>query len=306
MSNRRTRWAWILPLLAAGGCIRPVLTAEDIVVRPDGVAVLVAHLEGETWPGLRKDLRGQVRFFVDKEPLGEARAAEGQAAIECVLPDSANRYVARSSFLGFRQQAAGRVFRWRADRPVLVVDIDDTICDTDHDDVIFKKRDLDSSPIGESQPILAHLAGSFQIAYLTARPRFLFEKTKIWLSDHQFPHGPVFVAPGLRRMMRATDYKTAALRKLRSLWPNVAIGIGDSVVDAHAYTENEMLTLIIADEPDEDLGPSVIVLRDWAALSGFFVANHKVLTDRALLDDVLRNGGSFAMPYVPAGAREVR
>lgn len=306
MTDPRITLAWALPLLAACGCMRPVLTAEDVVVRPDGMAVLVAHLEGETWPGLRKDLRGEVRFFADQVPLGEAFAQEGEAALECPLPHSANRYLARSSFLGFRQQATGRVFRWRADRPVLVVDIDDTICDTDRDDVIFKKRDLDSSPIGKSQPILSHLAGSFQIAYLTARPRFLFEKTRIWLSDQRFPPGPVFVAPGLRRMVRARHYKTAALQKLRSLWPNVAIGIGDSEVDAHAYSDCGMLPLIIADEPDEDLGPRAVVLRNWAAVNRFFVDNQEILTDLARLDRVLRNGGSFTMPYGEAADRKDR
>lgn len=285
---------------ASGGCFRPVLTADDVVVRPDGTTTLIAHLEAETWPIMRKDLRGQVRFLVNQEPLGEARAIEGAAVIDRRLPDNAETYLARSSFLGLRQKASGRVFRWQSDRVTIVVDIDETICDTDTSEVLFRRRDRDSSPIPGSQPTLEHLAQAFQIAYLTARPRALFNKTKIWLADHHFPAGPVFVAPGLKKMMRQTHYKTVALESLRSTWPNIAIGIGNTNVDAKAYSDNGMLPIIIENDPDHDLDRHAMVLRDWAEVDRFFAKNRDVLSDPARLRRILESGGSFVVPFGPS------
>ncbi len=291
---------WLVLVCATSGCFRPVLTADDVLVRPDGTTTLVAHLEAETWPIMRKDLRGQIRFLYKQQPLGEARAAEGSAVLECRLPDDADAYLARSSFLGLPQKAAGRVFRWTTDRVTLVVDIDETICDTDTSEVVFRSRDRDSSPIPGSRATLEHLAQTFQIAYLTARPRALFNKTKAWLADHHFPAGPLFVAPGLKKMMGQTQYKRVALNSLRSTWPNIAIGIGNTNVDAKAYSDNGMLPIIIEDDSDHDLDRHAVVLRDWADVDRFFTKNLNVLSNPARLHRILESGGSFVVPFGPS------
>jgi len=291
--------------LLAGGCLKPVLTANDVVVRPDGTVKLVAFLENATLPGVYNSIRRQrIIFSAGDAVLGKARSGEeGRAMLNCRLSDQAANYTARAAFLFFQLENQGRVFRWTADRTIIVVDIDDTICDTDTEEVIFQKRDLESSPIYRSQPTLARLAKYFPIAYLTARPEFLFTKTVRWLDDHQFPPGPVFVAPSLGRMIRQTKYKTDALRQLRADWPNIRIGIGDSLVDARAYGDNQMLTLIVAEKPDEDLGRQAIVLRDWEALDAFFLHNTDLLADPKRLGETLDRGGSFTVPYEPAGVR---
>jgi len=288
--------------MAAGGCVRPVLTANDVVVRPDGTVQLMAFLENATLPGLSNSIRSQrIMFSTGQTQLGQARSGEeGRAFLDCRLPTGASSYIASAHFLFSHMQSTGRVFRWTKDRTILVVDIDDTICDTNREEVIFQKRDLESSPIRHARPTLARLAESFQIAYLTARPESQFVKTVNWLNDHQFPPGPVFVAPSLGRMIRQTKYKTDALRTLRADWPNILIGIGDSRVDARAYGNNEMLTLIVAEVHDEVLDREAIVLRDWAEIEKFFDSNRPVLTDPARLGRLLKDGGAFTVPYAPA------
>jgi hypothetical protein len=288
--------------MAAGGCFKPVLTANDAVARPDGTVQLVAFLENATLPGLSNSIRRQqIAFSTGRTQLGQARSGEeGRAILDCRLPTGATTYTATAQFLIFRMASTGRVFRWTKDRTILIVDIDDTICDTNREEIIFQKRDLESSPIHDSQPTLARLAESFQIAYLTARPESLFVKTVNWLNDHRFPPGPVFVAPSLGRMIRQTKYKTDALRTLRADWPNIRIGIGDSRVDARAYSDNGMLTLIVAEEHDDELDRQAIVLRDWAGVEKFFDSNRPVLTDPASLTHILETGGAFVVPYAPA------
>lgn len=288
--------------MAAGGCFKPMLTANDVVVRPDGTVKLVAFLENATLPAVRNSIRNQrIAFSTGRTPLGEARSGEeGRALLDCRLPADASSYIASARFLFWQMQSTGRVFRWTTDRTILILDIDDTICDTDTEEVIFQKRDLESSPIRHAQPTLARLAESFQIAYLTARPEALFTKTVHWLNDHRFPPGPVFVAPDLRRMIRQRKYKTAVLKQLRADWPNIRIGIGDSSVDARAYSDNGMLTLIVAEVHDDELDRQAIVLRDWSGVEKFFDSNRPVLTDPARLGELLKNGGSFTVPYAPA------
>jgi len=291
--------------MLASGCFKPMLTTNDVVVRPDGTVQLVAFMENATLPGLSNSIRRQwVRFSSGQTQLGRARSGEeGRTFIDCRLPADASSYVATAHLVFWQMQSTGRVFRWTTGRTIVVVDIDDTICDTDTEEVIFQKRDLESSPIGHAQPTLARLADSFQIAYLTARPEALFTKTVNWLNDHRFPPGPVFVAPDLRRMIRQRKYKTAVLKRLRADWPNIRIGIGDSNVDARAYSDNEMLTLIVAEQYQENLDRQAIVLRDWSGIEKFFESNRPVLTDSASLAHIIETGGSFTVPYAPATDR---
>ena len=291
--------------MLASGCFKPMLTTNDVVVRPDGTVQLVAFMENATLPGLRNSIRCQwVRFSSGQTQIGRARSGEeGLAFLDCRLPADATSYIATARFLFWQMQSTGRVFRWTKDRTIIVVDIDDTICDTNREEIIFHKRDLESSPIRHAQPTLARLAESFQIAYLTARPESLFVKTVNWLNDHQFPPGPVFVAPSLGRMIRQTKYKTHALHTLRADWPNIRIGIGDSNVDARAYSDNNMLTLIVAEEYQENLDRQAIVLRDWSGIEKFFESNRPVLTDPASLAHIIETGGSFTVPYAPATDR---
>jgi hypothetical protein len=151
---------------------------------------------------------------------------------------------------------------------------------------------------------MARLAKTFQIAYLTARPEALFAKTVGWLKDHRFPPGPVFVAPNLKGMIRQKKYKTGALRVLREEWPNIRIGIGESAVDARSYTENGMLAIIVASEPEPELGRGAVVLEDWSEVDDFFERNLDMLADPDRLGRTLENGGAFMVPYAPAGDRK--
>ncbi|HSW46189.1 MAG TPA: phosphatase domain-containing protein [Phycisphaerae bacterium] len=308
-SVMRTRF---IPLIGLGltfsacGCFKPVLTATDVVVRPNGTVQLVAFMENATLPGIHNSIRAQrVRFYSGGTTLWHARSGEeGCTTLDCRLPDDAPTYTARARFLLIQFESTGRVFRWRNDRTIIVVDIDDTICDTDTDEVIFQKRDLESSPISRSKPVLTKLAESFHIAYLTARPVALFSKTIHWLDDHTFPPGPVFVAPDLKRMIRQRKYKTEALKRLRADWPNIRVGIGDSEVDARAYGENRMVTLIVGEKTDKDFGRRAIVLPDWSAVEKFFEQNADLLADPAQLGRTLDQGGSFMVPYDAPRSRD--
>jgi hypothetical protein len=116
----------------------------------------------------------------------------------------------------------------------------------------------------------------------------------------------VFVAPNLKGMIRQTKYKTGSLRILREEWPNIRIGIGNTKIDAHSYTDNGMLNIIVAPKLEPEFGRGAVVLEDWSEVDNFFERNLDMLANPDRLGQTLENGGAFMVPYAPAGDRKRR
>ncbi|MEW6253070.1 MAG: phosphatase domain-containing protein, partial [Planctomycetota bacterium] len=178
----------------------------------------------------------------------------------------------------------GRIFTWDPHRPVIAVDIDHTIADTQRRELIGSTASDPSTPIPLAAPTLRELGQRFQILYLTSRPRFLLDKTRHWLRDHGFPEGPVFTAAGLFEMFGSRAYKQAKLAELRRAWPNLLIGIGDRASDAAAYQANGMLAINIGLEPSARLSAGTVRLRDWGDVREFFAEHYEHAGLAALRD----------------------
>src|SRR6185295_16578473 len=95
-------------------------------------------------------------------------------------------------------RAEARVFELHRNRVMIALDIDKTIAQTEYKQLILKPEDEDSDPVKGSRPALQHLSKYYGIIYVTARPRFLLEKTRQWLAEKEFPEGPVVIAPSVR------------------------------------------------------------------------------------------------------------
>ena len=70
------------------------------------------------------------------------------------------------------------------------------------------------------------------------------------MARQQFPLGPVLTAHRVKDMIAQANYKRNTLIELRERWPNLVIGIGNSIIDSEAYGACGMLALII-DERDK-------------------------------------------------------
>jgi len=311
MRTRRGRVAALmfLGLVAAGwvGCGRPALMVGDAVVRPDGTAVLTAYLMRMSVAGIHGPVPDEsIRFYLDDQPVGEAVTGKrGLASVVCAVREAGMRRITAQASLGDEGVAGrGELFRWKPDRTVVIVDIDGTICRTDYEDVVFDGEDDESKPVPMSRRVLMALAEDCNIGYLTVRPQFLLDKTRQWLAAKGYPRGPVFVAPSARKVLERRRYKTEALRRLRHDWPNVLIGIGNTDSDAYAYGANEMLTVIVGREPDDDFGRHAFVFGDWEAAGGFWAANRALFASPNRLARVIREGGPVRIPlgrFVPRG-----
>jgi len=276
-------------VLPASACAKPMLNLQDCIAAPDGKTILVADIRKEAIFGLAKDVEDRpVRFLAADKELGVAVGGEdGISILECTLPDKKIETIqATASIDGVELRAEARVFRWDPRRVVVVLDIDDTICRTDMDDVLFDEED-DSKAFRNARETLTALTADYELLYLTARPSFLLEKTKKWLAMREFPPAPIIVSHRKSDLLRQGVFKERVLDRLKRIWPNILIGVGDRATDAHAYGEASMLSIIICKKVDDDFGRHSLLMPDWVTIKAFFANNRKVLTDpRACKDAV--------------------
>lgn len=289
----------ILGVLAAAGCKAPVLTVDDAVVLPGEKTRLVACVEREPVLGLCKDVEHvRVHFDVGESEIGAAKTdGEGVAEVKHKLLPGTDNYEARVLVDGRELRTLGHVFTWDKDRVIIAVDIDHTIGQTDYEGLLGSaSSEDDSDPIKHSVETLKALASDFQIVYLTGRPRFLIDKTRIWLRQQGFPAGPVITSVRVRDLVNPSEFKRQKLHDLRKSWPKLLIGIGNQPGDAEAYGANEMLTLVLPSKPEQSFGPHAIVFRNWKQVRKFFEANRAVLTNADALHDVIEGKESLLLP----------
>ncbi len=277
--------------------------------------MLLAQLEREPVLGFRDGIEDVwVRFCVGGRQVAEQLTADaGRATTFCSLsPAMGARFEASAVVDGGTVRATGSIFDWRDDQTIVAVDIDGTISNTEYDDLIFDDEDEDSMPVSNSREALSALANDFHIVYLTARPRFLLEKTRVWLARHGYPHGPVVAAGGLRDALRQGSLKREMLAGLRRSWPNLLIGIGDKHRDVVAYQTNGMLPVVVTTKniARKRRTWQVVVLPAWEDVSQLFAANRRVLSDPSALADTINSHRTQRLlvipPEAPLGGAEKR
>lgn len=289
--------------LFLSGCGPAILSADDAILRQGDEKVrLTAYVEQEPFLGLRRDVENaKVHFFAGGREVGENKTdRDGRASEKCRLPDDrVDAFEARVNYDGREHRRTARLFRWQRDRTIIVVDVDHTLADTKYEELILRPEDEESNPLKRSRRILSQLADDYQILYLTARPRFLLEKTRAWLDEEGYPPGPVMVAKGIRDAVHPGEFKRKALERLQDDWSGIRIGIGDNASDAFAYGANKMLTLVVSKTPDEGIGRHAIILRDWKSVGLFFEANREVLSAPERLKDIVEDRGMLLVPLYP-------
>lgn len=276
------------------GCGRPVLSVDDALVGDGDRTVHVnVYVEREGAFGLRPGIEDvPVQVFLDggAGTSGESDKT-GQASVECVLPPGKRLRTIRASGVvrGERLEATGRLFRIRRDRTLIAIDIDDTISETEFDELLTEKRDTESDPISGSRRALKELAEDYQLIYLTARPRGLYGTTRRWLEEHKFPAGAIVVSARTGDVFKQADYRQRALLELRSRFPNLLIGIADRTADAGAQAANSMMSVLIREEPPTgELPANTLVFEKWRHARRFFESYRRELADPKRLEERIR------------------
>ena len=268
-------------LLAAPALGETIINLQDCVAAPDGRTTLVADIREETLLGIAKDVEGEsVHFWVAGKEIGAIIGGDdGISILECTLPNDKIETIEATALVdGEKLRTEARVFRWDPARVVVVIDIDDTICKTEFDDVLLEEKD-DSEAHRNSRETLHALTRDYELLYLTARPSYLLEKTRNWLAMRGFPPAPIIVSQRKRDLLNQGRYKKHAIQRMKRAWPNILIGIGDRESDAYAYGKSAMLSIIVGQERDDDFGRHCLHMRNWKTIRRFFDHNRKTLTD---------------------------
>ena len=271
----------LAPLPACGCHGEARLSLDDVIVGPQLTQLSVtAYVERERRWGPSDGVSDElVEFYLGDRSVGGARTnREGRSSFTLPGPlTGVTAVAARAMVDGRTLQRDARVIQWDPQRVAIVVDVDNTLAETDLDALLFAPRDDESDPLDDSVDVLQSLARDFQILYLTARPRFLGDKTRDWLERHGYPAGPLLCAPHWRNALDASAFKARTLVALRRSWPNVLIGIGDQRGDAEAYRRSGMLTLVVLDQADDEtrdeLPRTALAFDAWDDIERFFRRN---------------------------------
>jgi len=292
------RYGWIALLalataMAAGGCAAPALSADDTIIL-DGSA---SPIRVVAWrPGLiqwqRRIPDVEVALYVgDQEILREVTDESGNLDVEPKFPKGTTEFEARAAIGEKELSAVGRVFTWKT-RTIVIVDIDQTISNTDFDSLLSgADDDVKSQPLPGSVETVNQISEHFNLCYLTARPREVLDKTRRWLDTHGFPAAPVVTAESLGDVLDQQGYKQRTIKDIKDVIPEVLIGIGDTVTDSEAYGANGLLTIVITEGVRKGFRSHGILLPDWAAVGRFFENNRDTLTDPRKLAKTLEEAG---------------
>ena len=166
----------------------------------------------------------------------------GLSAAGC---SSAGSWMARGELLGAPD----------SERPILVVDLDDTVVSGAGGSLHAALPIWPSPPAFRGAPeTLRRLGEHYQVVFLTARPKLVAAGTLKWLDARCFPRGPaIFACTLLGSAARQERYKTAALAALAKRGGRILWGVGDKQSDLAAYRSvgaHPILILACAEDPD--------------------------------------------------------
>jgi hypothetical protein len=126
-----------------------------------------------------------------------------------------------------------------ADRPIIVTDIDDTLCQSK-----LLNNNNDAPPFDDAPDTLNEAASQCQVIYLTPRTVHRARETRHWLGAYGFPPGPVFFRdlwsdPEQVGFPESYFKAMFLVRQVRPKWSNIAWGVGHVEGDGEAYSAND-------------------------------------------------------------------
>ena len=267
-----------------------LLTASDLLCLPGREARLRAKLQGGD---LLKAQPGYVvRFYEDGRLFKAAQTdAHGAASVSFTPPSAGDyRFQVDVSPAGFADAPPGSqellVACRQSDQPIVVVDMDRTVVASGFHMVLLG----DPEPMPGSAGLLAKLAETHSIVYLTHRPDYFGPKSKAWLKRYSYPEGPVLLASVSGFLKGSGQFKGEMLEEMTESFSRIEMGIGDKVSDAAAYWRNGLKSFLIVQAPTGDDPAAYEALADRLATLPDEV---QVVTSWQQIASVIFAGSSF-------------
>jgi hypothetical protein len=222
----------------------PVHAGEDAIVASDRAPTLAARFG---YGLVADDLEDEdVRVWFDDcrgfRELGDfATDDEGRISVPLSERFGPGVYEARFQVLGDRSTTSAYVWVLPRETRVIVTDIDGTL--TASDSELFLQI-LDGSHVPVAYPgavelTNAHADLGWVVVYLTGRPYWLTERTRVWTDDLRFAPGPLHVAPSNEEALPGESgvgaFKLGWLSELLERGYRVDFAYGNASTDLYAY-----------------------------------------------------------------------
>jgi hypothetical protein len=259
-SRRLALFAMLLLAAGAAGCgfLRDIFGEEegylfagrDVLAVPGEEVAVRARLQSGSF--LRDKVGVPVRFEYGGRLLGEVLTDKDGCASVPFTPPAPGDYVVTAAAIPESHKVPpptpveALVCCREAGAPLIIVDLDKTLVASGFKKVLVG----DPPPMPNSVEVMNELAGRFTVVYLTHRPDAFDPKTKAWLHEHGYPHGPALLASKKEFLKGSGEYKTDEIEQLRRRFNGRLIGIGDQISDAQAYRTNGAEALLLVRIPD--------------------------------------------------------
>ncbi|MBI5368072.1 MAG: hypothetical protein HZA54_13615 [Planctomycetes bacterium] len=227
------------------------VTGFDVLTRP-GVAALVQVKVALRDPfGLQPTMKGRtVKLWRGSTYLGSATTAgEGLASFWYVPTGVGYTILSAQVSSSILEGNTARIVvgSFPATTRFVVTDIDKTIAQTNELSFLFSSNPADTGTLPYAPEVLRRAnARGWQVLYVTARDHRFAVKTKDWLALKGFPVGCSFYMDvNLVNVWSPDRYKSETIRRLKTGFPNLRVGCGNTPTDATAYLANGLTALIL-------------------------------------------------------------
>lgn len=258
-----------LGLLSLLGCMDVSLhtrvTGFDAPAKPGETVTLMSKYEGPGVFILRPDIPWRtIEFYEGDRLLGKAGTnLDGMARLKCSFTEEGFHKITLC-FAGDHARGIERASMWvlvaKEDTPFVVIDIDNTICESNILANLFVRLE-NHRPIKGAAEALSGLSSRYSIIYLTARDESAVNLTREWLEKNGFPRG-IILARDLDLLAPSSSrFKSAALKDLNQRFTRVCAGIGNREGDGRAFQRNGLLAILFHENEKHMTG--VKFIKDW-------------------------------------------
>jgi hypothetical protein len=275
------------------------LGAPDALGRPGRALKLRAKLEKKGILGINPDVKGEpLDFYLvtqDAAPLPDGGKflgsgdtdGDGNAEFEWTPPGPGQYACEARIRRGSKYIALPAPFFLAvppSDRPVILVNVDGTVSTATNIGMFRGTANDQIAVVDGARAMLATLATSYQLVYLTDLDQTFATKFKDWMHLRELPTAPIMFWELFERSLSHATYMEQLVTKLKRDFPQVSIGIGPLTADVLAYRAQGLAAIQLTTDPDDDLPPEVLTANRWEVVLGHVVMIHraaKLLRDLA-------------------------
>jgi hypothetical protein len=245
---------------------------------PNEQVTLVARL-GPIDPAREDEDLGRCAVYFEEHTSGlrthAVSARDGVATVAAAFPASDTPFTIAAKYAGDRQrprgaQAFGRAFVVTAEKPILLIDADHGLAETEPG-TFWVTNNLDVRARAGAVDTLSRLSARYRVVYFSAEGAGPLRYNKLrawlessWLPAQRFPDGPLLTA-GQFDSEEPDAVRRAVLAALKPRLDDKAVGVSGSAESAQAIQAGGIESFQL--DPAAEARDGITVLPAWSDLA---------------------------------------